>query len=211
MACQPAVKPFGFSRETDRCDDNTVCDDLTGMRIRLDEEMRATWQRSLPFGELVSDRWERAQRLGFGGESSIYDSAIVLGDVRVGSDTWIGPWVLLDGSGGGIRIGDNCDISAGVHVYSHDTVYRRISGGALDRRTGAVTIGDNTYVGPHTVITRGVTIGSMCVVAANSVVNRAVPDRSIVGGSPARTIGAIVGEGADVELAFEPSQSPELG
>ena len=29
-----------------------------------------------------------------------YDSVLVIGDVQVGKNTWIGPFVVLDGSGG---------------------------------------------------------------------------------------------------------------
>ena len=35
------------------------------------------FKRTLPFGDYVVDRWEKAQALGFGSGSSIYDSALV--------------------------------------------------------------------------------------------------------------------------------------
>ena len=51
--------------------------------------------RTLPFGDYISDRWEKARLLGFGEGSSIYDSAHVFGDVSIGSATWIGPFTIL--------------------------------------------------------------------------------------------------------------------
>jgi acetyltransferase-like isoleucine patch superfamily enzyme len=48
-----------------------------------------------------------------------------------------------------------------------------------------------------------VTIGEMCVVAANSFVNRDVQARTIVGGTPARTIGHVEGDGEDCRLVFD--------
>src|ERR1019366_8652869 len=66
--------------------------------------------RSLPFADLLFDRWERAKMLGFGEGTSVYDSTHVFGDVQVGKNTWIGPFTILDGSGG-LTIGDNCSIS----------------------------------------------------------------------------------------------------
>ena len=42
---------------------------------RLQKEMRESWERDLPLEELLCDRWERAQRLGFGAGSSIYQSS----------------------------------------------------------------------------------------------------------------------------------------
>src|SRR4051794_3239183 len=72
--------------------------------------MRTEWARDLPLDELVSDRWERAGRLGFGAGASIYASSYVYGDVIVGARTWVGPFTILDGSGG-LSIGENCSIS----------------------------------------------------------------------------------------------------
>ena len=110
---------------------------------------------------------------------------------------------MLDGSGGGIRIGETCSISAGVHIYTHDTVHWALSGGAISSRQGAVAIGSRVYIGSQSVIGRDVSIGDMCVIAANSFVNRDVPARTIVGGTPARAIGRVEGENEDVRLIFD--------
>ena len=168
-----------------------------------DEARRRDWDRSLSPEEMLSDRWERARRLGFGDRASIYASALVYGDMAVGPESWIGPWVLLDGSGGSLRIGAFCSISAGVQVYTHDTVGWALSGGELDHRVGPVEIGDNCHIGSQSIVVAGVTVGSRCVVGANSLVNRDVPDRTVVAGSPARPIGRVEGEGADVRLVFD--------
>ena len=87
------------------------------------------YRRSLPLADYVVDRWEKARELGFGEGTSIYDSALVIGDVQVGRNTWIGPFTVLDGSGG-LTIGSNCSISSGVQIYSHDSVAWAISGEA---------------------------------------------------------------------------------
>lgn len=44
----------------------------------------------------------------------MYDNVLVLGRVKVGRNTWIGPGCILDGSGGDLQIGDCCSISVGV-------------------------------------------------------------------------------------------------
>jgi UDP-3-O-[3-hydroxymyristoyl] glucosamine N-acyltransferase len=178
---------------------------LFELRLAREAELKANYARSLPFADGLFDRFERARRLGFGMGASIYDSACVFGDVAVGAETWIGPWAMLDGSGGGIRIGATCSISAGAQVYTHDTVLWALSGGKAKPRTGAVTIGDRVYIGSQSVIARGVTIGDMCVVAANSFVNRNVPARGIVGGTPAKAIGRVEGEGEAIRLVFNRS------
>jgi len=140
------------------------------------------------FGDLVSDRWEKAQALGFGEGTSIYDSALVLGSVIVGQNTWIGPFTLLDGSGG-LSIGDTCSISAGVQIYTHDTVKWAVSGAVAEVERAPVTIGSRCYIGPNTVISKGVSIGDGCVVGANSFVNRDIPPGMKAWGTPARVVG----------------------
>ncbi len=165
--------------------------------------VRANFDRSLPFGELVVDRWARAGALGFGAGASIYDSALVIGSVQVGERTWIGPQVVLDGSGG-LTIGATCSISAGVQIYSHDSVAWALSGGRAAYVKDPVSIGDHCYIGPMSVITKGVTIGHHCVVGANSVVTRSLPDFSIAVGSTARVVGrVIVGEDGAVSLQYD--------
>lgn len=168
-----------------------------------DTRLRREHQRSLPLQDSLFDRWERARRLGFAEGASIYNSAAVFGDVRVGANTWIGPNTLLDGSGGRLEIGSFCSVSAAVQIYTHDTVLWALSGGVRPHDVGAVTIGDCVYIGSQSIIAAGVSIGSHCLVAANSFVNRDVPDNTVVGGSPARRLGIVVGRGHDVRVVFD--------
>lgn len=123
--------------------------------------------------------------LGFDNGASVYDSAIVIGDVALGKDTWVGPFVLLDGSGR-LKIGANCSISAGVQIYTHDTVAWATTGGYDEAERAPVVIGDDCYIGPNAVISKGVTIGNRCVIGANSFVNSDLPDGSRAWGVPAR-------------------------
>jgi len=154
-------------------------------------QTRDRWDRDLPFQELLTDRWERAKSLGFGEGSSIYQSAYVYGEIRVGGGTWIGPMVLLDGSGG-LSIGAGCDISAGVQIYTHDTVQRVLSEGRADIQRAPVTVEDHCHIGAQTVVAKGVTIGHHSVIGASSFVNRDIPPYSVAVGVPCRPIGRVV-------------------
>lgn len=153
-------------------------------------EVDARFRRTLPFGDYVVDRWEKARELGFGEGASVYDSVVVLGDVQVGAQTWIGPFVVLDGSGG-LVIGSHCSISAGVQVYSHDSVAWAASGGQAAYARAPTRIGDRCYIGPHTVVAKGVTIGDGCIVGAHSLVLADLPPGSKAHGVPARVVGPV--------------------
>lgn len=180
--------------------DAELMDRLLCLVARLQEEKRQAWQRSVPIGDLLSDRAENARRLGFGKGATAYDSTLVLGDVSVGEETWVGPWTVLDGSGGPLRIGHHVAVSAGVHVYTHDTVDWCVSGGKAPYRNGAVSIGDRTFVGPQSVVARGVTIGAGSVVGANSFVQESCPPGSFLVGTPARVRGRVVLDGDRVRI-----------
>jgi len=158
----------------------------TGLRT----EKRRLWNRDLPFDELLFDRAERAQSLGFGQGASIYQNSYVFGNVKVGKNTWIGPFTILDGSGG-LTIGSFCSISAGVLIYSHDSVDWALSGGKASYTHASVSIGNCCYIGSHTVIAKGVRIGDHAIVGASSFVNKDVPPFTIVAGTPCRRIGRI--------------------
>lgn len=163
---------------------------LIDLYERLQAGMNSSWHRDLPLSELLFDRWERARSLGFGASSSVYHESYVYGDVTVGAHAWVGPFTVLDGSGG-LTIGDYCVVSAGVHIYSHDTVRWALSGGQAPIERAGVKIGSYTYLGAQSVVLKGVTIGDHSVVGAGSVVNRDIPPFSIAVGSPCRLIGRV--------------------
>ena len=143
--------------------------------------------RILPFGDYFVDRWEKAKFLGFGEGSSVYDNVVIIGDVKVGNNTWIGPNVILDGSGG-LEIGSNCSISAGAQIYTHDSVEWATSGGKESYEYAETVIGNNCFIGPNSIICRGVEIGSEVIIGANSFVNSDIKSGSKAVGCPARII-----------------------
>ena len=167
---------------------NSLLEELRELWGARHKEVDAQYRRTLPFGDYIVDRWEKAHLLGFGEGSSIYDSAIVIGDVTVGEHCWIGPHALLDGSGG-LKIGSYCSISAGVQIYSHDSVQWAVSGGLAPYEKAPTKIGSRCYIGPNSIIAKGVSIGDGCVIGAGSVVLESIPADSKAAGVPCKLIG----------------------
>ena len=87
-----------------------------------------------------------------------------------------------------IRIGDNCMIAPGVHIYTAThplDPMERISGVEYGK---PVTIGNNVWIGGRAVINPGITIGNNVVIASGAIVTKDVPDNAVVGGNPAKII-----------------------
>ncbi|MGI8602765.1 MAG: acyltransferase [Verrucomicrobiales bacterium] len=144
------------------------------LHAALSFQMRERFNRHVSLGDLFTDRWETARNFGFGEGSSCYDNVLILGEVKIGRETWIGPNVILDGTGG-LEIGDYCSISAGVQIYSHNTVKWATSLGQCPAEKARTRIGSGVYIGPQSVIEMGTDIGDRVVIGAMSFVNRSLP------------------------------------
>ncbi len=88
---------------------------------------------------------------------------------------------------GGIFIGDNCLIGPDVGIYtaSHQL---RPEGRTLTGYGMQIDIGNDVWIGGHSVILPGVTIGDGAVIAAGSVITKDVKAGTLVAGNPARFI-----------------------
>ena len=115
--------------------------------------------------------------------------AWLVGEPNIGKGTWIGAFCVIDASGG-LTIGQNCDISAGVHIYTHSTVKRAISDGKFGIEHARTTVGDNCHVGAGAIVLMGCAIGSHCVIGAGAVVleGTVAPPYSLIVGNPAKVV-----------------------
>jgi acetyltransferase-like isoleucine patch superfamily enzyme len=187
-------------------------DELIALNKRLKEQFMSKWKRSIPFYEemLGEDaRWERARGLSFGDDASIYESSYVYGDVKVGKGTWIGPFTILDGTGG-LTIGDYCSISSGVQIYTHETVEWALSGGKAKYSHAPVHIGNSCFIGSLTIVRKGVEIGDHVLVGAHSYVNQSIPKNSIAAGCPASVVGKVEVDGEKVRFKYATSGKKNL-
>jgi len=119
------------------------------------------------------------------------------------TNLWLGPGAVLE-------IGDNVGISNSTIIarksirIHHDTL---IGGGcdiydtdfheiqAIDRlnktksiRASPIEIGPHAFIGGHTIILKGVTIGEGAVVGAGSLIAKDIPPYEVWGGRPALLI-----------------------
>lgn len=110
--------------------------------------------------------------------------------LRIGDHTYIGPRCIL-GAGGGIVIGANVTMGAGVELLAENHVFTDTS--TPINRQGVtrkgICIEDDVWIGNQVIILDGVRIGHGAVIGAGSVVTASIPPYTIAAGVPARTIG----------------------
>jgi len=91
-----------------------------------------------------------------------------------------------------VRIGDNCMIGPRVSLFTatHPTdAATRVSGLEFGK---PISIGNNVWIGGHSVINPGVSIGDNVVVASGSVVTKSFGSNLLIGGVPAKVIRSLV-------------------
>lgn len=113
------------------------------------------------------------------------------GLLSIGTRTIIGPNTRIMAATE-VRIGARCMISWNCSIF--DSVGHRL----WLEETGEteieapITIGDDVWIGPYSIIMKGVTVGSNSVIGAGSVVRRDVPPNTLAYGNPARPAGRVV-------------------
>ena len=89
-----------------------------------------------------------------------------------------------------VVIGENVLIAEKVYISDNMHEYRDITKPIVAQpivHKGNVCIGKNSWIGENVAII-GVSIGTHCVIGANSVVTQDIPDYSVAVGSPAKVI-----------------------
>jgi acetyltransferase-like isoleucine patch superfamily enzyme len=89
-----------------------------------------------------------------------------------------------------IEIGPRVLIADKVYLADNTHGYEDITTPVMDQPVvfaGEVSIGEGSWIGENVCII-GARIGTHCVIGANSVVQRDIPDRSVAVGAPARIV-----------------------
>lgn len=126
----------------------------------------------------------------------IAPSAVLTGQVRLGSRSSVWFQSVLRGDCDRIEIGADCNIQDGSILHTM-AGYPVILGERVSFGHGVIahgcTIGDDVLVGIRATILNGAQIGNHCVIAAGALIpeNRVIPPYSLVMGSPAQVVRAV--------------------
>jgi len=105
--------------------------------------------------------------------------------VEIGQGSIIGYRTFLDGRAS-LKIGRHVDIASEVMIYNSEHDVHSEDMRAIEQ---PVEIGDYVFIGPRAIILPGVKVGKGAVIAAGAIVTKDVPEKGIVAGVAAKTIG----------------------
>jgi len=133
--------------------------------------------------------------------------------ITIGEDCFIGRNSILSCKGGDIELGDRANVGFNCNITSTSLVrvgrdnlisaYTYLVGGGnydlgrvdipinkslREDRDRGIRLGDNVWIGAHSVVLDGVTVGEGAAVAAGAVVAKEVPAWSIAAGVPAAVV-----------------------
>jgi len=110
-------------------------------------------------------------------------------NISIGEYSLINRYVMLDDRAL-LTIGSFVMVAAGVTIETHTHPFDDFSLPiAYAGRSGLpVTVGDNSVLGYNAVLMAGTNVGYRCIIGANSVVTKDVPDYTVAGGVPAKPI-----------------------
>jgi len=123
----------------------------------------------------------------------IYESADVIGNVKLGKNCYIGPGARIRGDYGTITIGDNTAIEENVVIHARPNDITVIGSHVTIGHAAIIhnaTINDWAVIGMGSIVSDWAEIGQWAVVAEGAVVKnkQKIPDKSIAVGIPAKII-----------------------
>lgn len=105
--------------------------------------------------------------------------------IEIGKNTMISLGAKIDVRRGKIKIGNNCTITHGCVILSHDAA-ATLMGQASS--SGSTIIENGVFIGVNSVVLPGITIGANSIIGAGSIVTHNIENNCVACGNPARVI-----------------------
>jgi acetyltransferase-like isoleucine patch superfamily enzyme len=155
-----------------------------GRRLQTDGPCFVGPGVKLQIGREATLRLGRWSWVGHGTKIRVHE-----GEVEIGAKSVLGQEITISAYEH-VSIGRECMVADRSMFIDFDhgasEVERPVREQGIYKRP--VRVGHNAWIGYGVCVLRGVTVGDNCIIGANTVVTRDVPDHAVVGGSPARVL-----------------------
>lgn len=132
-------------------------------------------------------------------EPEIHDQAwiatesTVIGSVKIGSQSSVWPGAVIRGDNDAIIVEERVNIQEGAVLHTDAGFVLHVASGVSIGHQAMLhgcSVDEGSLIGIQAVVLNGATIGKHCLVGAGALVTAgtAVPDRSLVLGSPAKVV-----------------------
>jgi carbonic anhydrase/acetyltransferase-like protein (isoleucine patch superfamily) len=126
----------------------------------------------------------------------VFESADIIGDVRIGAGCYVGPGARIRGDYGRVIIGAGTAVEENVVIHARPGE-ETVIGERVTVGHGAIIhnarVGDSAIIGTGSVVSDWARIGEWAVVAEGAVVanSQIIPHRAVAVGVPAKVINTI--------------------
>jgi len=117
---------------------------------------------------------------------AFYIFYLKLSGVKIGKNTMISLRAKIDVRRGKVIIGNNCTITYGCIILSHDHAAALLH--PSEKSEGKTIINDDVFIGVNSIILPKVNIGQNSIIGAGSIVSHDIPPNVVAMGNPARII-----------------------
>lgn len=169
---------------------NFVCD--TFPKITLDKGCKLIIGDNVIFRRNVEIR-VHGESLQFIGDGCRIDRGVRIlsankAEIRFEKGVRIGLYSVLNG-GDSITIGEKSLVSGFVYLQTSMHNYQGVQNVQSQGYSHSpIVLGNDVWLGTHSVIFPGTVLGDKCVVGSSSVVNKSFVEKSIIVGAPAKLI-----------------------
>lgn len=101
------------------------------------------------------------------------------GSLKIGDKVYFNENMMISCKGK-ITIGDGCQFGPNVKIFDNNHKFDPFHGVLSEHSIGTVEIGEKCWIGTNVVLLKGAKIGRNSVIGAGCIINRDIPEASIV-------------------------------
>lgn len=101
------------------------------------------------------------------------------GVLEIGDRTYMNRYCMIS-CHNSIKIGRNCMFGPSVYIFDNNHKFSKDKGVSYKLSTGEISIGDNCWLASNVIILKGAKIGNNCIIGAGCIIDKEVPDNSII-------------------------------